>query len=121
MTTPTSETTKTTTADTNTCTPAEEYSKFVRLQTEMLDALRAAEENTCQSTMDNLVAAMKSFREAGGGDSDNYRYCNQRYHALRDDVCDCACCEGTCGCDHDDDCDCRDCLGDYETSCEDHY
>lgn len=56
-----------------------------RLQTVMLDCLREAEaEPTAQWRIDNLVNAMERFRAAGGGEGDNYRYCEERFRALCD-------------------------------------
>jgi hypothetical protein len=56
--------------------------EFARLQTQMLDALRAAENDTTEPNVAALSAAMYRFEAAGGGEGDNYKYCLARYRVL---------------------------------------
>ena len=65
--------------------PAPYPNPLVRLQTEMLDALRTAETAPSQATLDSLQAAMSRVAALDGG-GDNYRYCQERFQALRDQV-----------------------------------
>jgi hypothetical protein len=62
---------------------SEAHKQFCRLQTVMLECLQEAEaEPTALWRLDNLLNAMERFREAGGGDGDNYKHCLERYEAL---------------------------------------
>jgi hypothetical protein len=56
--------------------------QFTRLQTQMLDALRAAENDPTEPNVAALSAAMYRFEAAGGGEGDNYKYCLARYRVL---------------------------------------
>lgn len=56
--------------------------QFARLQTEMLDALRVAENDPTEPNVAALSVAMYRFEAAGGGEGDNYKYCLARYRVL---------------------------------------
>jgi hypothetical protein len=63
---------------------AEPAVEFARLQTQMLDTLRAAENDPTEPNIDALSAAMCRFEAAGGGEGDNYKYCLARYRELQE-------------------------------------